>query len=103
MRPFSHITLVHVSHSLTSYWDNVGVETLQVAIDFATPHSRIVVRSTLLLPCPHRISPRLCDAQICGSISTHNTAEPYNVRNLQSLLWKEIDMHGFLMFTLAKK
>ena len=103
MRPFSHITLVHVSHDLTSYWDNVGGETLEAAIDFAVPHSRIIVRSTWLPLCLHHSSPWSCDAQVCGSISTYNTAEPYNVKNLQLLLWKDIHMYGFLVSTLTEK
>ena len=41
--------------------------------------------------------------QICGCISSYNTAEPYNVKNLQLLLWKEIHMYGFLVFSLARK
>ncbi|KAH9918913.1 NAD(P)-binding protein [Epithele typhae] len=64
------------------YWDNVGGETLEAALEQAATHARVIV---------------------CGSISTYNTAEPYNVKNLQLLLWKEIHMYGFLVGTLEPK
>lgn len=44
-----------------------------------------------------------CAAQVCGNISTYNTAEPYNVKNLQLLLWKEIHMYGFVVGPLIPK
>ena len=34
--------------------------------------------------------------QVCGNISAYNTKEPYGVKNLQLLLWREISLHGFL-------
>ena len=39
--------LIPVLVHITSYWDNVGGETLEAAIDFAAPHTRIIVRLTL--------------------------------------------------------
>ena len=41
--------------------------------------------------------------QICGSISNYNTSEPYNVKNLQNLVWREITFHGFLIASLMPK
>ena len=36
-------------------------------------------------------------------ISNYNTKEPYNVKNLQLLLWREVTFHGFLVFSLEHK
>ncbi|KAI1792111.1 NAD(P)-binding protein [Ganoderma leucocontextum] len=64
------------------YWDNVGGETLEAAIDFSARHTRVIV---------------------CGNISAYNTTEPYGVKNLQLLLWREITLHGFLFISLEPK
>ena len=50
------------------------------------------------------ISCSLCaSAQVCGNISAYNTKEPYGVKNLQLLLWREIKMYGFLWSSLSSK
>ncbi|KAM5544840.1 hypothetical protein V8D89_001738 [Ganoderma adspersum] len=67
---------------LNIYWDNVGGETLEAAIDFSARHARVIV---------------------CGNISAYNTTEPYGVKNLQLLLWREITLHGFLFISLEPK
>ena len=36
-------------------------------------------------------------------ISTYNTKEPYNVKNLQNILWREVTLNGFLAATLDAK
>ena len=36
-------------------------------------------------------------------ISTYNTKEPYNVKNLQQILWREVTLHGFLQASLESK
>ena len=36
-------------------------------------------------------------------ISSYNTQEPYNVKNLQQLVWREITFHGFLFLSLLPK
>ena len=36
-------------------------------------------------------------------ISSYNTKEPYNVKNLQQLVWREITFNGFLAATLMPK
>ena len=41
--------------------------------------------------------------KVCGSISGYNTKEPYNVKNLQLLIWREIHLYGFLAFSLMPK
>ncbi|PIL25993.1 hypothetical protein GSI_11747 [Ganoderma sinense ZZ0214-1] len=64
------------------YWDNVGGESLEAALEFAAPKSHFI---------------------ICGNISGYNTGEPYNVKNLQQLVWREITFHGFLVDSLMPK
>ncbi|KAI0750190.1 NAD(P)-binding protein [Daedaleopsis nitida] len=64
------------------YWDNVGGESLEAALEYAAQGAHFL---------------------ICGMISTYNTAEPYNVKNLQNLLWREITFHGFLAASYMAK
>ncbi|KAI0711845.1 NAD(P)-binding protein [Cerioporus squamosus] len=64
------------------YWDNVGGESLEAALEFAAQKAHFV---------------------ICGMISNYNTSEPYNVKNLQQLVWREITFHGFLFLSLMPK
>ncbi|KAI0750179.1 NAD(P)-binding protein [Daedaleopsis nitida] len=64
------------------YWDNVGGESLEAALEYAAHNAHFL---------------------ICGMISTYNTKEPYNVKNLQNLLWREITFHGFLGASLMAK
>ncbi|KAM5544815.1 hypothetical protein V8D89_001713 [Ganoderma adspersum] len=51
---------------LNIYWDNVGGETLESALDFSARYARVIV---------------------CGNISAYNTKEPYG---------REISLHGFI-------
>ena len=40
---------------------------------------------------------------MCGSISNYNASEPYNVKNLQLLVWREVRASGFIVASLAPK
>ncbi|RDX46264.1 NAD(P)-binding protein [Lentinus brumalis] len=64
------------------YWDNVGGESLEAALEFAAQKAVFI---------------------ICGMISNYNTDEPYNVKNLQQLVWREITFNGFLVASLLPK
>ncbi|KAI0692468.1 NAD(P)-binding protein [Cerioporus squamosus] len=64
------------------YWDNVGGESLEAALEFAAQKAIFI---------------------ICGMISSYNTKEPYNVKNLQQLVWREITFNGFLIGSLIPK
>ena len=41
--------------------------------------------------------------QICGSIANYNTSTPYNVKNLQLIVWRELRLSGFLVASLAPR
>ena len=86
-----------------SYWDNVGGESLEAAIEYSAQQAHFIVRTLIPIAHPPRIHHRRLDAQICGSISNYNTKEPYNVKNLQLILWRELTFHGFLVFRLEAK
>ena len=60
------------------------------------PPSRNLLHDRTHHPYPRR-------HQICGMISSYNTKEPYNVKNLQQLVWREITFNGFLNTSLAPK
>ncbi|KAI0706490.1 hypothetical protein C8Q76DRAFT_800914 [Earliella scabrosa] len=64
------------------YWDNVGGESLEAALEYSAQKAHFI---------------------ICGSISNYNTKEPYNVKNLQLILWREVTLHGFLVLSLESK
>ena len=40
---------------------------------------------------------------MCGSISSYNTQTPYGVKNLQLIIWREVQIYGFMMSRLAPK
>ncbi|KAI0788288.1 NAD(P)-binding protein [Fomes fomentarius] len=68
---------------ITIYWDNVGGQSLDAALQHAAQKAHFI---------------------ICGMISNYNDAqEPYNVRNLQNLVWREITFHGFTVSSLIPK
>ncbi|KAH9918933.1 NAD(P)-binding protein [Epithele typhae] len=64
------------------FWDNVGGEVLEAAVENAAQQARIM---------------------ICGSIANYNATNPYGVKNLQLMLWREIHMYGFLMTRMEPK
>ncbi|KAH9854530.1 NAD-P-binding protein [Lenzites betulinus] len=63
------------------FWDNVGGETLEAALDHANRHARFIE---------------------CGMISQYNTA-PYYVKNLMKIVAQELSVHGFIVGTLRPK
>ncbi|KIL66822.1 hypothetical protein M378DRAFT_9869 [Amanita muscaria Koide BX008] len=63
------------------YWDNVGGETLEAALDAAKPFARFIE---------------------CGMISGYNTGE-VPIRNLFQVIPKSITISGFAYFTLMPK
>jgi len=68
--------LEELGHGIDIYWDNVGGEVLEAAIDASNNFGRIIN---------------------CGSISRYNTSEPYGVKNLGLLVSKRITMQGFVV------
>jgi len=62
------------------YWDNVGGETLEAALDAAKQYGRFI---------------------LCGSISGYNS-EPKGIRNLSNAYVKNLTINGFIVSTLAK-
>jgi len=63
------------------YFENVGGETLEAAIDAANQNARIVV---------------------CGMISQYNTTSPYGVKNLFQIVGKRLTIQGFIVFDLIE-
>ncbi|OSD00542.1 NAD-P-binding protein [Trametes coccinea BRFM310] len=64
------------------FWDNVGGETLEAALDFAALHGRFIE---------------------CGMISEYNTTERYTVKNLMNIVTKELTVQGFVVGTIRPK
>ncbi|KAI0973753.1 NAD(P)-binding protein [Xylaria arbuscula] len=65
------------------YWDNVGGEILELALDRAAKHARFVM---------------------CGSISGYNASksEAKGIRNLSHVTAQRIHMEGFIVFDFAE-
>ncbi|KAI0357028.1 NAD-P-binding protein [Trametes cingulata] len=64
------------------YWDNVGGETLEAALDFAEKHARFIE---------------------CGMISSYNTTTPYHVKNLMKIVSQELTINGFIVGSIRHK
>ncbi|KAF8938366.1 hypothetical protein EDD21DRAFT_439991 [Dissophora ornata] len=62
------------------YYENVGGETLDAALEVMNTHGRIIA---------------------CGMISQYNTANPYGVKNLMYIVSKRITMRGFIVSDFA--
>ncbi|KAG0367356.1 hypothetical protein BGZ54_003985 [Gamsiella multidivaricata] len=62
------------------YFENVGGETLEAALEVMNTHGRIIA---------------------CGMISSYNTTAPYGVRNLFHIVAKRITMRGFIVSDFA--
>ncbi|KAG0340022.1 hypothetical protein BG004_006580 [Podila humilis] len=58
------------------YYENVGGETLEAALEVMNTHGRVVA---------------------CGMISQYNTQTPYGVRNLMHVVSKRITIRGFIV------
>ncbi|KAG0310466.1 hypothetical protein BGZ99_000365 [Dissophora globulifera] len=64
------------------YYENVGGEQLEAALDVLNIHGRIVA---------------------CGMISQYNTPNPYGVKNLMNIVGKRITMRGFIVSDFAEQ
>ncbi|CDO77399.1 hypothetical protein BN946_scf184857.g5 [Trametes cinnabarina] len=64
------------------FWDNVGGETLEAALDAADRHARFIE---------------------CGMISQYNTPTPYGVKNLMNIVAKELTIKGFIVGSIRHK
>lgn len=60
---------------LDIYWDNVGGETLDLALKYANKRARFIE---------------------CGMITTYNNPDGYGVKNLAEIFKKDMSMHGFI-------
>ncbi|KAI0725229.1 NAD-P-binding protein [Fomitopsis betulina] len=63
------------------YWDNVGGQILEAAMDAAHRYARFIE---------------------CGAISSYN-AEPYGVKNTSLFFEKELSVNGFIVWSLYDK
>ncbi|RDX54973.1 NAD-P-binding protein [Lentinus brumalis] len=68
--------------STCTYWDNVGGETLEAAIEYAGKGARFIE---------------------CGMISAYNTKTPYGVANLINIIAQEIHIYGSVVSSLRNK
>ncbi|KAI0056019.1 alcohol dehydrogenase [Artomyces pyxidatus] len=65
------------------YWDNVGGEVLDLALEFANVHARFIE---------------------CGMASSYNEAgETYRLKNLFHFISKQISLNGFIVYDLFGK
>ncbi|KAF8588807.1 alcohol dehydrogenase [Ramaria rubella] len=64
------------------FWDNVGGQTLEAAIEHANVRGRILA---------------------CGYISEYNTTERYGIKNMSWLFKKRLQLHGILLSDLRPK
>ncbi|KAG0290586.1 hypothetical protein BGZ96_005953 [Linnemannia gamsii] len=64
------------------YYENVGGETLEAALEMMKDHGRIIA---------------------CGMISQYNTQQPYGIRNLFHIVSKRITFRGFIVSDFAEE
>ncbi|KAF9902073.1 hypothetical protein BX616_002049 [Lobosporangium transversale] len=62
------------------YYDNVGGETLEAAIEVINKHGRIIA---------------------CGHISDYNSTQPYAVKNLYKIIVKSLKVLGFMVYDFS--
>ncbi|KZT03675.1 NAD-P-binding protein [Laetiporus sulphureus 93-53] len=65
-----------------AYWDSVGGETLETALEAAAISARFIE---------------------CGMISAYNGSEPYFVKNLVNIIAKQLRISGFIVTSLEDK
>ncbi|KAG0208761.1 hypothetical protein BGX28_000382 [Mortierella sp. GBA30] len=70
----------HAPEGIDIYYENVGGETLEAALDCMNTNGRIIVS---------------------GMISQYNATTPYGIRNLTNLISKRLTMRGFVIADLA--
>ncbi|KAF9549757.1 hypothetical protein EC957_002822 [Mortierella hygrophila] len=58
------------------YFENVGGETLEAALDHLNNHGRVIA---------------------CGMISQYNTRQPYGIKNLMNVVSKRLTIRGFIV------
>ncbi|KAF8530097.1 NAD-P-binding protein [Hysterangium stoloniferum] len=75
--------LEELGHGIDIYWDNVGGEVLEIAIDALNTHGRVIN---------------------CGSISGYNseTGVGYGIKNLWQVIVKRLSFNGFIVSDLLK-
>ncbi|TFY56026.1 hypothetical protein EVJ58_g7888 [Rhodofomes roseus] len=64
------------------YWDNVGGESLEAALEAAAWHARFIM---------------------CGMISSYNSVDDHPVKNLSQIFAKSLTLHGFTVAVLHDK
>ncbi|RPD53531.1 NAD(P)-binding protein [Lentinus tigrinus ALCF2SS1-6] len=64
------------------YWDNVGGEILEAALDNAAKGARFIE---------------------CGMISGYNAQTPYGIKNVMQIVTQELHIHGFIVGNLRHK
>ncbi|GJJ15203.1 hypothetical protein Clacol_009479 [Clathrus columnatus] len=74
--------LDRLGHGIDIYWDNVGGEVLEAALDALNPFGRIIM---------------------CGAISGYNTKTQYGIKNLTQVITKRITIHGFIVTDFLAK
>ena len=86
-------------YTSSSYWDNVGGETLDAALNTANFGARFIVCLILgVVPFFHV----LINTQECGMISGYNNGG-VPVNNLIQVVIKSITISGFIVFRIAAK
>ncbi|KAG0226593.1 hypothetical protein B0O80DRAFT_435592 [Mortierella sp. GBAus27b] len=72
----------HAPEGIDIYYENVGGETLEAALECMKLNGRVIVS---------------------GMISQYNTATPYGIRNLDNMIKKRLTMRGFVINDLAQE
>ncbi|KAH7885191.1 alcohol dehydrogenase [Phlebopus sp. FC_14] len=81
------------------YWDNVGGQTFETALEAAAPRARFIVS---IYPVTLIQNSALLVYQECGMISGYSS-KPYAVSNLMNIVVKQIKVTGFIVSTLLPK
>lgn len=72
----------HVPEEIDIYYENVGGETLEAALECMKVNRRVIVS---------------------GMIRQYNTDKPYGIRNLDNMIKKRLTMQGFVISDLAEE